>query len=193
MTLAAPLPAACAVAFKEWAGVCEALAQGRQSLILRKGGIAEDAGVFTPEHPLFWLYPTHLHEALQGLKPEAPVPQASAHAPAQVPIRVLTVVESVAFVETPAVLPALDAFHVWTAETVLKRFHYRTRGLWVLGVRVYAKAGPTMLGVTPEHAGCKTWVPLETPLPTVGVSPVLDDAEAADRRARLATVLHATR
>ena len=35
------LPETCSIAFKEWAGVCAALAEGRQSLIVRKGGIAE--------------------------------------------------------------------------------------------------------------------------------------------------------
>src|SRR5881227_1925455 len=62
------LPDACAVAFKEWAGVCDALGTGRQSLILRKGGVSEGPGGFRPEHPAFWLYPTHVHEAEQGLK-----------------------------------------------------------------------------------------------------------------------------
>ena len=36
------------IAFKEWAAVCRALASGRQSLIIRKGGIAEAGGVFAP-------------------------------------------------------------------------------------------------------------------------------------------------
>ena len=48
-----------------------ALAAGRQSLILRKGGIDEGPGGFLPEHPAFWLYPTRVHQAEQGLKPEA--------------------------------------------------------------------------------------------------------------------------
>ena len=39
-------PGGCAVAFKEWLGVCEALGSGRQSLILRKGGVAEDGGEY---------------------------------------------------------------------------------------------------------------------------------------------------
>lgn len=193
MTPAASLPGTCAVAFKEWAGVCAALAEGRQSIILRKGGIAEDAGVFTPEHPVFWLYPTHLHEGQQGLKPDAPVLHATPGAHNQVPIRTLAAVESVDFVQDTGILPALDAFHVWTSDTVFKRFHYRTPGLWVLSLRVYTTAEPVRLRVTAEHTGCKTWVPLETPLPTFGLSAVLDDAEATHRRDRLAAVLHATR
>src|SRR5579884_3234518 len=55
-------------AFKEWAVVCQALAQGTQSLILRKGGIEED---FTLEQRRFWLYPTYTHQQNDGIKPEA--------------------------------------------------------------------------------------------------------------------------
>ena len=59
------------IAFKEWAVVCRALAEGRQALILRKGGIAETGGQFSPEHSRFWLYPTFAHEKPEGIKPEA--------------------------------------------------------------------------------------------------------------------------
>ena len=59
------------VAFKEWAVICRALAEGRQALILRKGGIAEAGGQFAPEHNRFWLYPTFVHQQQGGIKPEA--------------------------------------------------------------------------------------------------------------------------
>ncbi|HEX4591747.1 MAG TPA: DUF1802 family protein, partial [Gemmataceae bacterium] len=59
------------IAFKEWAVICQALAEGRQALILRKGGIAETGGQFAPEHSRFWLYSTFAHEKPEGIKPEA--------------------------------------------------------------------------------------------------------------------------
>src|SRR5436309_2945178 len=59
------------IAFKEWAVFCRALAEGRQALILRKGGIAEAGGQFNPEHNRFWLYPTYAHEKPEGIKPDA--------------------------------------------------------------------------------------------------------------------------
>ena len=64
------LPKTCRVAFKEWAGVCDALIEGRQTVIIRKGGISETAGPgeFDLEHPEFWLYPTWVHQAEQGLR-----------------------------------------------------------------------------------------------------------------------------
>src|SRR6516164_5695765 len=59
------------IAFKEWAVICKALAEGKQAIILRKGGIAEVGGQFKPEHSRFWLYPTYLHEHREGIKAQA--------------------------------------------------------------------------------------------------------------------------
>ncbi|MGL4465497.1 MAG: DUF1802 family protein, partial [Planctomycetia bacterium] len=61
----------CKIAFKEWAVVAAALADGRQSLIVRKGGIHERGGVFTVEYDRFWLYPTQFHQDAGKLTPAA--------------------------------------------------------------------------------------------------------------------------
>lgn len=185
------LPEQCAIAFKEWAGVCSALAEGRQSLILRKGGIAEGPGGFAPEHATFWLYPTRVHEAEQGLKvtSPAPTPDGSAPAGATVELQALAMVDSVWFADRIEDLGPLDDLHVWTAETVEKRFHYRRPGLWVLGVRICRLPGPKVIAVTPEQAGCKTWVPLDPPLSTAGAEPVLAEAEFSARMNRLRSAL----
>jgi hypothetical protein len=193
MTPAPPLPDCCGVAFKEWAGVCEALESGRQSLILRKGGIAEGSNGFMPEHRTFWLYPTHLHEAQQGLKSDranAGGPQATA---GHVPLRSLAVVEQSVFVDQLGLLPALDEFHVWTADTIRKRFDYRSPGLWVLVIRTFVRPGAIEVPLHAEHAGCKSWVPIDPPLPTAGLVPVLDDAEFIKRRDRLLAALDSGR
>src|SRR3954447_15542724 len=58
-------------ALKEWAAVCKALAEGRQALLLRKGGIAEPGGDFVVQHSRFWLLPTYVHQQREGLQPEA--------------------------------------------------------------------------------------------------------------------------
>jgi hypothetical protein len=183
------LPESCGVAFKEWAGVCEALAEGRQALILRKGGIAEGPCGFVPEHPVFWLYPTHVHQAEQGLRTAPGRPSAGPSPAGTVAVGVLAVVETIDHVDRPNVLLALEHLHIWTAETVRKRFAYRRPGLWVLGVRVYRLGEPAVLAVTPEQAGCTSWVPIDPPLGTAGLVPVLDDAEAACCRDRLRSAL----
>lgn len=183
-----PLPRLCGVAFKEWAGVCGALADGGQTIILRKGGIDEGPNGFTPEHEVFWLYPTHVHQAEQGLRvpptPALPPPDAD-----EVELSVLVRVVRTEYVGRPETLDALAPFHVWTAETVRKRYHYRRPGLWVLGVRAYRAPAGWRVRVTPEQAGCRTWVPLDPPLATDGVRPALPDEESHARMTCLGRVL----
>ncbi len=45
------------VAFKEWAVVCDAILAGRQSVLIRKGGIAEGRAGFEFRHTEFELFP----------------------------------------------------------------------------------------------------------------------------------------
>ena len=52
----------------------------------------------------------------------------------------------------------------------LKRFHYRKPGLWVLVARVWRREPGLLITVSPEHAGCKTWVKWKRPLSTSGLS-----------------------
>ena len=176
-----PPPEACAVAYKEWAGVVGALAEGRQCVLLRKGGIDEGPGGFRPEFPAFWLYPTYVHQAEQGLRiPPPPMPVDAAEVAR---LGTLAVVAEVAFLDREDALPALAPFHTWTAEAILKRFRYRSPGVWALGVRAYHQMGSFSVPVTPEHAGCKTWVHLDVPLATAALAPSLGDAEFAARMA----------
>ena len=155
-------------AFKEWAVICEALATGRQSLILRKGGIAESGGVFRPEHSEFLLYPTFFHEHRVGVKP-AFLPlldHAEANKPEAGTIRFthfVRVTDVKHITDLDAAL-ALDPLHAWTPEIVKQRFHYRTPGLFAITVNVFKLAEPQIRVERPEYAGCKTWVELDTPI-----------------------------
>ncbi len=153
------------VAFKEWAAICGALASGRQSLILRKGGIGEVGGEFRPEHDRFWLYPTYFHEQQQaGIKPEAQsfLDAADAVRPPTGFVRLTHSVEvtGVEFCRELDGVLKLDAEHIWSEATVRQRFAYRTPGLYVFRVTVTAASTPLTIVERPEYAGCKTWVPL---------------------------------
>jgi hypothetical protein len=184
----------CSVAFKEWAGVCDALIQGRQSLIVRKGGISEGSGpgVFVPEYSEFWLYPTWVHQAQQGLRTVGETVVPVVHQPGPggtVPILALARVEWIGYIRSEAALPALEEFHILTDEAILKRFHYRAPGLWVLGTRIWRREPAFAMAPTPEQAGCKTWVALDSPLPTTGILPVLDERTWTQRLHRLRSIV----
>ena len=55
---------------KEWATVVKALEQGKQTVILRKGGILETASGFEIESKKFLLFPTWEHQEIKHVKPE---------------------------------------------------------------------------------------------------------------------------
>jgi hypothetical protein len=183
-------------AFKEWAVICQALAEGRQALILRKGGIAEDGGDFAVVHNRFWLYPTYTHQQRAGVRPEAlPIlDQAEANRPPAGVLRLTHFAEVLGVYHVREVMPALMLAHLylWSDETVEKRFAYRSPGLYVLPVRVWKAANVIELPERAEYAGCRSWVELERPLRTEGATPVLAEKALEDLRQSLSLLLNPT-
>lgn len=184
------------MACKEWAVICRALAQGRQSLLLRKGGIAEPAGRFTVEHSQFWLYPTFVHQQEEGIQEEAfPLLQevkSSRPAPGKVRLTHWAEVTGIYHVRSLTSALLLSHLHLWSEETVAKRFHYREPGLFVLTTRAHRAAQAFDLAETERYLGCKSWVELEEGLSTQGSTPVLDDTAFNDVKMSLDLLLQPT-
>lgn len=168
-------------ALKEWAVVCAALADGRQTALLRKGGIAEGPEGFRPEHDQFWLMPTRFHQSADELIPGGAdlLPEVEASQPVEgvVQLDLYARVEGVFRIETEPELSALEGRHILSPETVLTRFRYRAPGLWVLPVRVFRQTEPFELTESPHFAGCRSWVDLRNKLPTSSLEPVLTDRD----------------
>ena len=179
------------IAFKEWAVVCAALAQARQSLILRKGGIHEGDEGFRVEHREFWLLPTAFHQQPEAIVPEAqPLIEEvrSTQPPAgHFHIRLYAVVDQVFHVAAVDRLVRLAGMHILSEQTLLHRFHYREPGLFVLAVRVYALPNAVDVIDSPYIAGCRSWVELPQALDTGGAVAVLSEEEF---RQRVQTVEH---
>src|SRR6185503_19003729 len=57
-------------ALKEWRIVCRALEDGRQVVLLRKGGVLEYRQGFEIKHESFWLYPTLEHQSTEFIQPD---------------------------------------------------------------------------------------------------------------------------
>jgi hypothetical protein len=181
------------IAFKEWAAVCSALAAGRQSLILRKGGIHAGRQGFQVEHGEFWLMPTHFHQSPESLSPEAQSLLASSRTDAPpsgtVRLREYAVVDQVRRLDQWSQVERLSGLHVWSEATLRQRFDYRQPGLFALVVRVYRTSAATLLAETPYMAGCKSWVQLSEPIATAGLEPVLDEARHAEHIRAIASAL----
>lgn len=180
------------IAFKEWAVVCAALAAGRQTIILRKGGIDEGREGFRVAHHEFWLLPTRFHQDMSQLASDAETfwrqirdqPTTGNYR-----VGLYAVVQKVFEVHDLVALQRLTSEHILSKETVEQRYHYRHPGLFVLAVRIYRVLGPHEVSDTAYIAGCRSWVELPEPLPTAGATPVLDDPTFAARMNDLANNL----
>jgi hypothetical protein len=176
-----------AVALKEWAVLCKAVGDGRQVLLLRKGGILDrtQAGGFQVAHREFFLFPTYHHEKPEDLVPEARADlaalTASAPPPAEVHLAVHATVEEALFVPDLERVLRLAGQHLYSEACVRARFAYRKPGMWILLLRARVMPRPHVVPNDPDYAGCVSWVPLSAPLSAAGAVPVLADEELARR------------
>lgn len=182
-------------ALKEWAIVCRALADGRQTLLIRKGGIEEIKDGFQVTHRDFWLFPTYVHQKAADLVPaiHAEFERVLATQPPadSVPFQLYATVEDVVKAMDLDRLRSLEGHHILSWDCIASRYHYRNKpGVHVMTLRVFRRSQAIALKNTPRYDGCVSWVELDQALDTEGCTPVLSDAEfdarLADIRARLA-------
>ena len=153
------------LALKEWAAVAAALLDGRQTLLLRKGGIAEKAfsvdGVAGP----FVLFPTVAHSHRERVRPEhhdllaagdAQIDEAANTFSVTVGLTVVAAVP----VTRPEGLAEIEHLHIWTAASVqADRLDFRPKhALQALVVRAVELPRPVTLERVEGYAGCRSWV-----------------------------------
>jgi len=176
------------VGFKEWAAVCEALGRGRQSIILRKGGIAEGRDGFSFKHREFFLFPTWFHEQPEKVTEfpiEAPLDNA-----VRLTIRYAATLEFSHTITSWDVAEALASMHIWKPEVVRERFDYdEVPGLHVAFVRVFRLDPEWSLPNEKRYGGCRSWVTLPDRPNDSALEPVLSDAEHARRKEQFLAVV----
>lgn len=183
-------------ALKEWAVVCKALEEGRQTILLRKGGIMEYRQGFEIKHDKFLLFPTFEHQSKDGLKPE--YANAIDDVLSELPsngtskISLFAKVTDVKEITDRQVLGRLDRFHVWSDQYVNVRMDYNPKKpMSVLTLRVYKLESPINVEIKPEWAGCKSWIPMESSYDIKdNGNPVLGDSEFSKISNEVKEVLH---
>jgi len=181
-------------ALKEWAAAIEALVCGRQMILMRKGGIAEETRDFRLAAPRFWLLPTYEHQREHLLKEECRplIGRTLAEREAAGGRLLLKAwAEAVRDIEVTDAdtLARLDRFHIWTGAFADERLKWkRTKPLHVLVLRVHAAEAPVAIPHRESYSGCKSWVMLEDLAADARFQPVLADDEF---RRREAEILHA--
>jgi hypothetical protein len=156
-------PMTLSIALKEWNLQITALLQGRQALLLRKGGILESDNQFTLEHNRFLFYPTFIHQDPRMVKPpyRAGLTHMAAE-PDSLTLRGYGEVARIFEVPSRPQLEALDDLHIWDAPLLDLRFAYRPeKPLYLVVIRAFELPAPVSIKNTLAYAGCKSWVPLE--------------------------------
>lgn len=171
-------------ALKEWGAAVHALLDGRQTVLLRKGGIHEkvfDAGVASE----FVLFPTVAHSHAERVRPEhRDVLAAGAldSTAEQVVVRAGARVVAAIEVGRPEAVADLADLHIWTWESVeADRVAFRPKHpLHVLVLEAVELPQAVTLPRVEAYRGCSSW--LDLPLAWTG------DGRAVHDRALLEAV-----
>ena len=178
------------IGFKEWALVCDALGRGEQSIILRKGGIAEGRAGFRFQHPDFLLLPTLFHEQAAKLRVPADTPLPAMRADGQLEVRFAARVEWTEDVADWEKVRALAPLHIWQEFEIEKRFRQDEKQMVSLAfVRVARLSEPFVFPDSPRYGGCRSWVELPELPADIARIDVLDDATHSAREAELRALL----
>jgi hypothetical protein len=178
-----PASVTTAPALKEWAAVAHALLDGRQTVLLRKGGIHEKR--FTVATSRFVVFPTVAHSHVEATRPEHQELLALGRLDVTDHTLILRVdleVVSAIAVANPERIAELEPFHIWTTESVRQnRIDFRPKHqLTALVVRARAVRPEIRLPLLAEYAGCRSWVDLPVPADRAEAAPVHDDGFLAD-------------
>ncbi len=150
-------------ALKEWSAAVHALLDGRQTVLLRKGGVGEKRFAVAADEFLF--FPTVAHSHVERVRPEhrdlvaASVPDSTGE---QVVIRAAAKVVAALAVNREEGLAGIEDLHIWTADSVrADRLDFRPRHrLTVLVVQASPLVAPIRLHREPQFGGCTSWVEL---------------------------------
>ena len=155
------------IAFKEWSIVCDALGEGQQTIIFRKGGIHEGKRGFQFTHNEFLLFPTRFHE--QEQKVHLKEPTASKEVPSeykegeQVELRYLCKIHSVDIMDQWDTIQSLRKFHIWDEPTILERYRWSKEGeeepfISLAILRVFELSQSIKLSYEKKYGGCRSWL-----------------------------------
>ena len=165
------------IALKEWAIICKALEDGRQILLLRKGGIMEYRKGFEVKHNEFLLYPTFEHQSMESIKTEYKeklkeilVEEQNKYTRKEKEkdkdktniIKLFAKVEDVVEISDKVTLAELRDYHIWSDEYVMMRMNYNpSKPMSILLLRIYKIKEPLIIDINDKWSGCKSWIDIE--------------------------------
>jgi hypothetical protein len=156
------------IGFKEWQVVCDALASGRQTIILRKGGIHEGRKGFSFAHDSFFLFPTRFHAQPDQIR-EGEINAMPEWKPGDL-VRIThhaTALWAHTLTDWDQV-KAMEPHHIYSEQTIRERFDWEGKGMTagsihLATVRIRKLATAWDIAYEPSYGGCRSWLNLQTP------------------------------
>jgi hypothetical protein len=154
-------------ALKEWAIVCKGLEEGRQTILLRKGGIMERKHGFELRHNDFYMFPTYEHQSRDLLQEEYVDKFESILQDKPLDDRnTIDLYGKVIFITetfSRKILHDLRDFHIWNEKYINARMDYNPeKPLSIILLRIYRLNKALNVALSPEQAGCRSWIDFES-------------------------------
>jgi hypothetical protein len=164
---------------KEWATVVNALENGDQTVLLRKGGILDVASGFRIESKKFLLFPTQEHQGHNHIKPQFHkyLEQVKSSPPKSGFNRITSYAEVLAEadVSSEQIIKKLSSFHIWSDSYINERRNWKPENpMKAVFLKVF-KIPEFDTPLKSEYQGCKSWININEEIP-VGET-VLSDTE----------------
>ena len=182
-------------ALKEWAIVCKALEEGRQVVLLRKGGILEYRQGFEVKHAQFLLFPTFEHQSKDYLQQDYANKlddDILKNQPTMCTNK-MSLFANVVYVKEitdHTAITMLAKYHIWNESYVNARLNYNpSKPMSAMLLRVFKLDTPISVDIKPEWSGCRSWIPIDLDVNGKNSSPVIDDLQFANIAAQVREVL----
>ena len=151
---------------KEWATVVNALEQGKQTVILRKGGILETASGFNVESKRFFLFPTWEHQETKHVKAKFQnfLTDVLNKKPNE-GFNKITSYAEVLFekdIESADTINELSSFHVWSDSYIEERRNWMPEKPMKAVFLKTVIIPEFNLPLQPEFEGCKSWIEINS-------------------------------
>jgi len=153
---------------KEWATVVRALEHGKQTVILRKGGILETASGFKIESKKFLLFPTWEHQDTKYVKPEFHtfLKDVLDDKPDQGFNKISSYAEILdeKDIQSKKTIDKLSEFHVWSDSYIEERSNWKPeKPMKAVFLKTY-NIPQFDLPLDSSFHGCKSWVEINANL-----------------------------
>jgi hypothetical protein len=173
------------LALKEWAVVIRALHEGKQTLLLRKGGIAERG--FQIKGDRFLLFPTYEHQSEDVLRSPFRnylLETLPAQLPGKIRIADWAKIEDSFPIAGLRQLDWLYPHHVWAQEFVEAKQNWmkdRRPTVLVLVLRVFRLIKPQIVNDKPKYRGCRSWLEIDEQVDVSESTPALSEKDFAKK------------